>query len=138
MNDFIAHALDTDGSARFITKLNAALEFLPYGSVIPYDIVEKGILLEDNPNSAWIDVKDRLKTMDCFGMRYDAGRECFITDMDPRGLLDDGVECVVDWLTVANEPNSIWWERIGEIQLHRLMAEIPYGYQFKFYPEVSA
>jgi hypothetical protein len=51
---------------------------------------------------------------------------------------DDGTAMEVPFGTLLTEPEDRWRERVGEIQLHRLLAEEPPGFKYRFYPKKGA
>lgn len=125
------------GMADYIAQLDAALEFHG-GGVIPYDIVTKGIVVEENPNPAYKDAGARLKDMQLFGLVWVAEEQHFITPpYDEDDFFSAAVPCIVPWSVLVSESNTDWWHRVGEIQLITQMAEIPPGFKFTFYPDAN-
>jgi hypothetical protein len=117
-------------SNEYIKQLQATLEFCGSGP-IPYDIATKGIIVEEQ-EAGFINLAERVLDMRLFNLSFRTELNAFVTNHD--GIFDDGTECIVPWDVFLLEPPEIWWQRIGELQLHRCMAEIPDGFEFRFYP----
>lgn len=116
---------------------DAVLEFAEHGKPIPYINITEGIVLESrDPESPVERLQRRIVELRLLMMEFNDHELIFVGSEHP--IWDDGVVCTVSLDTVLNEDTESWQRRVGEIQLHRRLAEIPSGFKFEFYPEKDA